>query len=390
MRLRFLTPLLAGCVLAAAKLGLARAGYSLAAATAADVVPPIILEDFEGSTLGQRPYLWKDLKETGTMESTVGAEKASVEGNEANKALKFEYTFSSTYDATHGVETGPREQALPGSLVAVSMMVNGDKSGNAIGLRLRDRLGETFMWEIPVTWSGWQKVRYALNPATAIRGGTRQNGVFDLPLAFDAVRLQRTPAGKRKGELMVDDLIAECSFGKVTTLFDVAKGFKPADWRAVRNRAVGGEAAETLRPRGGKDVSVLDFLYKYENSGDASVEFARTITAGDTNGTLIAEVFGDGSNNILRFRMLDGTDHTWQANWACILVDWSGWRTLYLDTRTLKDTEGTDPTAMITKFPVKFQSLIVDDVSPKDLLPGVESGREGDVALGRLLFCSEK
>jgi hypothetical protein len=71
-------------------------------------------------------------------------------------------------------------------------------------------------------------------------------------------------------------------------------------------------------------------------------------------------------------------------------VDWSGWKTLYLDTRTLKDPTATDPTALLEKFPVKFQSLILDDCSPGDGLPGVESGRMGEIYVGKILFCSEK
>jgi hypothetical protein len=190
--------------------------------------------------------------------------------------------------------------------------------------------------------------------------------------------------------MMVDNLVAETKFGKVNTLLDSGGAVQKDGWRAIRNRAVGGEISDTLRPRGGKDTSVLTLQYKYENSGDASVEFAKTIPAGEGHGTLILDVFGDGSNNLLRVRMLDGQDHPWQATWATMLIDWSGWKSVYIDTRTLRDTEGSDPSATISKFPVKFYSVMVDDCSPKDALPGVESGREGDIAIGRILFCAEK
>jgi carbohydrate binding protein with CBM11 domain len=364
--------------------------YSLdEAETSAATVPPLILEDFEAAALSTRPYLWKNQGGT-AVSATVGAEKAELDGVAANKALKFEYAFGTTFDASHGVETGPGGQPLPGSLTGISMMVFGDNSKNAIALRVKDKAGETFEWQIPVAWTGWKKVLYPMNPRTAARGGTRANGAMDLPISLDLVRVARVMGGARKGEMMIDNLTAVCDFGKVATLYDTAGGVKLDGWTAKKNRSLTGNIADSLVPRGGKDVAVLKFEYAYENAADSSVEFSKTIPAGDGHGTLIAEVFGDGSNNVLRFRMLDGQDHVWQGTWANVLVDWSGWKTLYIDTRTLKDPAAIDPNAVMEKFPTKFYSLIIDDCSASDRLPGVESGRAGEIYLGRLMFASAK
>lgn len=388
---RFWTVCAAGvCLLTAA-----RAGYTFQQADPSASVPPLVLEDFEGTTLGSRPYLWKEDKAAAS-EATIGAEKSELDGNDANKALKFEYEFSSAFNPANGIEVGPglrgvtAGQDLPGSLIGISMQIYGDNSKNAVGLRVKDRTGETFTWLVPVNWTGWKKAVVPMDPRLATRAGSKANGVLDLPLTFEAVRVQRLQTGNRKGEIMVDNLTAECKFGKVTTLLDSGGPVDKSGWKGIRSRAVGGEITDTLRPRGGKDVPVLTFQYKYENSGDASVEFQKTIPAGDGHGTLVLDVFGDGSNNVLRIRMLDGQDHIWQATWANVLVDWSGWRSVYVDTRTLQDTSGADPSAIMEKFPVKFYSVVVDDCSPKDNLPGVESGREGDLGIGRILFCAEK
>jgi hypothetical protein len=372
----------------------AHTAYSLQQAEPA-TVPPLVLEDFEGTTLGSRPYLWKEEKKNAS-EATIGAERTELDGNDANKALKFEYEFGASFNAAHNVEVGPglrgvsTGQDLPGSLTGVALMIYGDNSKNSLGLRVKDRTGESFTWQLPITWSGWKKAVVPIDPRLATKGGTRGNGALDPPLTFEAITVQRQQAGARKGEVMVDNLEAQCKFAKVATLLDSVGPVNPVGWKASRNRAQVGEITDTLRPRGGKDVPVLTFQYKYENSGDASVEFAKTISAGDGHGTLILDVFGDGSNNVLRVRMLDGQDHVWQATWATILVDWAGWRSVYVDTRTLRDTAGNDPTAMLDKFPVKFHSVVVDDCSPKDNLPGVESGREGDICIGRILYCAEK
>lgn len=380
------SPLLALLTVAALIAG-AGPAPSVRAEGAEPTVPPIVLENFEAAVQGARPYLWKEGKQEAS-EHKIGAERTPLNNDDANKALKYEYTFSSTFDATDGIEAGPMNQALPGSLQTITMMVYGDGSKNAVALRVKDHNGETFEWRVPVTWTGWKQVQIPMNPTLAIKA--KGNGVLDYPLSFEVVRVARLQGGARKGEIMVDDLMAVCKFAKVTTLYDVDQGVHPELWKANRNRARIGSLADSLVQRDGKDISTLKMEYEYESDSDASVEFSRTIPVPAGHGTLIAEVYGDGSNNVFRFRMLDGADGVWQATWASILVDWSGWKTLYLDTRTLRQPEGPDPTAAPEKMPLKFYSVIMDDCSPKDGLPGVESGRKGEVYLGRLLFGSEK
>lgn len=363
-------------------LGAPRAGHG----QAEPAVPPLVLENFEAATVGARPYLWKEGRHKAQMVE-IGGERAALDGDDANKALKYDYTFGSVFDAADGIEAGPMDQALPGSLSGMSLMVHSDGSRNALAVRLRDRPGETFEWRVPLTWMGWQKVTLPLNPATALKGGRAGNGMLDYPLTFEVVRVARLNGGARKGSMMIDNITAQCKFARVVTLYDTAAGVRPELWKANRNRSTIGLVADSLVPRDGKDQAVLKMEYEYENGGDSSVEFQRTLPVGvPGHGTLIAEVYGDGSNNIIRFRMLDGADSVWQATWTSQLVDWSGWKTLYLDTRLLRQPTGPDPTAAPERMPLKFQSLVIDDCSASDALPGVESGRKGEIFLGRLLF----
>lgn len=374
------------CGVTAAALAGAPAGYTQTAST----VPPLIVEDFEASALGSRPYLWKEGKEN-VAGVTIGSEKVELEGNKSNKGLKYEYSFSGSFANGQGAEAGPLTQSLPSSLTAISMMVHGDSGKHNIALRVRDRAGETFEWQVPVTWTSWRKVNFPITPQNAVRTGSRANGMIDLPVQLEAVRLVRTAAGARKGEVMIDNLTGVCQFGKVETLYDTSAGAKLDGWKANRVRSVIGSFDQTLVQRGADDVPVLKMEYEYEFGADSQVEFTRTLPTGAAgHGTLIAEIFGDGSNNVMRLRMLDGADKPWQAVIPTILVDWSGWKTIYLDTRFLRPIEGDDPSAMIDKFPVKFYSIVLDDASAKDNLPGVESGRKGEIFLGRLLFCADK
>jgi hypothetical protein len=361
--------------------------------TAAPVVPAVLIEDFENISLGARPFLWNEQKAS-AMRGTMGVEKANIDDNDSNRGLQFAYQFPAAYAAGQAIETGPmgrldHPQPLPGSITDITMTVYGDNSSNAVALRISDRQGEQFEWQRPFDSGKWSLVKFTLDPASAQPSGAGGNGKLDVPLKLEALRLVRTPNGQPRGEVVVDNITALCHFSKVVTLYDTTGGVKPEGWRAVPHRAVKGEVAETQLPRLGKDVPALKLEYEYEPNGDASVEFARTTPAGAGHGTLVAEVFGDGSNNVLRFRMLDGDGRVWQADSATVLVDWAGWKTLYLDTRTLRDAEGRDPTAVISKFPVSFHSLVVDDASASDRLPGVESGRKGEIYVGRLLFCSE-
>src|SRR5579864_9386543 len=124
VRPRFSSRLRAAGAASLLVLGLSHLGRTQQAPAAAPL-PPIILEDFEAATLGSRPYLWKEIK-ANAADATIGAERAELDGNDANKALKIEYTFAGAFDAAHGVDAGPLGQPLPGSLTAIEMMVNGD------------------------------------------------------------------------------------------------------------------------------------------------------------------------------------------------------------------------------------------------------------------------
>lgn len=354
----------------------------------APALPPLVLENFEAAVQGARPYLWKEGRQSGVSQYKIGAQRTPLNNDSANKALKYEHSFTGAFNPADGVEAGPMKQALPGSLEGLKLMVHGDAGKNLLGVRLKDSAGETFEWRVPVTWTGWKAVSIPLNPAAALKA--RGDGKLDVPLTLEVVRVARSPGGSRKGEVMIDDLTAVCKFAKVSTLYDVAKGVHPELWKANRHHARIGLVADSFVQRDGQDIPALKLEYEYESGEDASVEFQRIIPAGDGHGTLIAEVYGDGSNNVVRFRLLDGADGVWQGTWAGYLVDWSGWKTLYIDTRTLRQPQGPDPTAAPEKFPLKFSSLIVDDCSASDNLPGVESGRKGEVYLGRLLFGLEK
>jgi hypothetical protein len=369
--------------------GLSRAALGGQAASPTAEAPTFLLEDFETATLGARPYLWKEGRQNAA-DATIGVERSAVAGNEANKALQFEYQFPPAFDPAQGVEAGPLGQALPSGLTGISLQLHGDAGKHAVVLRLHDQQGEAFEWETLVTWKGWRKITVALDAAAARVVGRRVNGTLDYPLTFQAIRLSRRQGGAARGTVQVDSLTAECRFGSVKALYDPAVAVQPEQWRAVRNRATLGAVSASRASSAGRNQPALKLEYEYENGVDASVEFTRVISAGTGPGTLTAEVFGDGSNNLLRFRLRDGAGKVWTATWAQKLIDWSGWKTVYLDTRTLRDPTGRDLAAAPDKFPISFQALVVDDCSPNDLLPGVESGRKGEIYLGRLSFYLER
>lgn len=373
-------------VLGALLLGTLPVGRS-GAAPQEPAVPPLTVEDFESATLGARPFLWKEDR-AGEKDAVIGVERMALDGNDVNKALKFDYDFTRSAASRTGLGAGPGEQPLPGGIAGLSAMVYGDASGNAMGLRLRDRGGKLYTWWTPVTWTGWKKVRISLDPAAADHNGAGGKGAPEMPLALDTVRIERRPGAAAKGAIFVDEITAECEFGAVSTLYDTSDGVKLDGWKAIRNRATAGEVGETTAPRAGREIPVLKLAWEYENGADSSVEWVNPLPAGAGHGTLVMEIFGDGSNNLLRFRMQDGADRIWSANLPTLLIDWSGWKTVYINTRTLRGPEGG--AAVMTRFPVKFYSLAVDDVSPSDHLPGVESGRKGELYVGRILYCREK
>lgn len=371
-------------------LGLCQAATGGQSDSTAPDATSFVLEDFEAATLGGRPYFWKEGRQNAA-DSTIGVERALVPGatnGEANKALQIEYQFPAAAADSQGVEAGPMGQALPGSLTRLTLQVQGDGSGNALVLRLQDRQGEAFEWEAPVGAKGWHQVAFPLTPATAKLVGRRMNGTPDAPLTFQAMRVARKPAGQARGTVLMDNLMAECRFGAPKMLYDPTAAVQPEAWKVIKSGATIGAVAAS-RASGEREVAALKLSYAYENDADASVEYQRLLPTGTSHGTLAVELFGDGSNNLLRFRFRDAGGRVWSANWAQALIDWSGWKTLYLDTRTLLDPLSPGPATMPDKFPLSFQGLVVDDCSPQDRMPGVESGRKGELSLGRLTFYPE-
>lgn len=348
----------------------------------------LLVEDFESATLGARPYFWREVIGAGT-DAVVGAERAPRPGAPTNKALEIAYEFPAAFQAAHAVEVGPRGQALPGALRALAVHLHGDGSGHAFGVRLRDRDGELYEWRVPVSFSGWQRVDLPLDARTARRSGPAGNGSVDHPLALYSIRVSREAAGPRKGVVLVDDLTAISRAGEVRVLLDSALAVTPAEWRVVLHRAQRGAVTAGLAPLAGREQPALRLVYELGAAADASVEFQRPLPLGPGHGTLLLDLFGDGSNTVLRFRVSDAAGAVWSATWAQVLIDWSGWKQVYLDTRTLRQPAGADPSAEPSRFPLSFQGLVIDDASPADMLPGVESGRQGELYLGRVAFAPE-
>ena len=349
----------------------------------------LTIEDFEAAPLGRTPYLWKTAAKN-ALGSEVGAEVVREDGVRKGKRLNFKYSFGKTASGNDYLSAGPGRRPLPGNLQAIVTTLTGDGAGNTFFLRLRDRTGERFDYGGRVSWTGPKRIRLRLMPPPKGSVGGNRNGKLDLPLTFDRVGVRRASGGKRMGTLGVGPLLAEVKFPQVQTLYDAAKSLDQGAWRAVGRNATVNEIGNQIQKYRGEDRPVLRLGYSYQAEGDASVEFRRTLTAGAGHGTFLLDVFGDGSNNILRVRAEDGTGRVFQANIPSILVDWAGWKTIYLDTRTLRDPNAVDPDEVMSKFPVKFHSLVVDDVSGRDQLPGVESGRTGELFLGRIAFAGEK
>ena len=354
----------------------------------APAIAPMMIEDFEAAPLGRPPYLWK-VNSKNASGSKVGAVLQRKDGKRIGKALKFDYRFGSKSSSTDYLAAGPERRALPGNMLAITTTVTGDGSGNAIFLRLRDRTGERFDYFFRVTWSDARQVTFKPLPAPKGSVGGNRNGKLDFPISFDRVGVRRVTGAKREGEITFAALKAIVKYPSVNVLYDVTKSLDQAAWRAVGSNSNVHDIGNQTLKLDDENQAVLKMGYSY-NEGDASVEYRRTMRAGDGHGTFIMRIYGDSSNNVLRFRAQDGGGRVFQATIPTILVDWAGWKTIYIDTRTLRDPNAVDPDEVMSNFPVSFRGIVVDDVSGRDQLPGVESGRTGELFLAQVLFANHK
>ena len=383
--------LLALGLASAAAMNVAPVRPGLAQDAAADIkkLGPIVLEDFENGALNTAPYGWKEQMDGVQSGKFLVTAQPEVRGNN-RKAGKIEYKFLAAASATQHVGGGPN-LVLPGNVQSIEMDVVGDNAGNAVAVLIRDAEGETFEYRAPVDFEGAKAVSIPLAPAPAKSTGETKNGKLDGPLTLQAVRVQRLPAGKAEGEILIDEIAAKCDYpaSKVSVVFDPNAAGADEGWKTVGARL---EASATSPGRvkyGAATVNALKCDYKYEGNaglGTAYCEYTRLLPAGNGQGTLLLDLYGDGTNNILRFRLADAGDRVWHGTWTGILVNWVGWRTVYIDTRTLKNPNDPDPTATLKQFPVRFQAFVVDDVSREDNMPEIDSGREGELYLGRILF----
>ncbi len=341
----------------------------------------LVLEDFESPALGGLPLGWNVTRSAGVA-AGAGVERKEPTGIGGTKALKFDYTFPAGGGAAW-VHTGPGSQSLPGGLGGLSAWIRGDSSGNTLSMRCVDRDGEQFEIPVRVDWSGWKRVDFALSGAV-VTGGGAKNGVPDVPFTFQGIRLARAAGAVPRGEILLDLVTAECRYSRLATLYDPASGVRPELWKATMTRSRVARASAGSVVRAGRPAPALQLEWEHEGAPGAAVEFTRNLDLGPDapGGTLIAEVFGDGSQAWLQFLLRDARGRRLGGRSAGFLVDWSGWRTVYVDMRTLFGAAAAVPAA--------FEGIAVVPVSTSDALPGVETSRRGELYLGRVLYGSNR
>jgi hypothetical protein len=111
------------------------------------------------------------------------------------------------------------------------------------------------------------------------------------------------------------------------------------------------------------------------------------MTAGGGHGTLLAEVFGDASNSVIRLRFIDQGGQFWEG--APAVVSWAGWKTIYADTRSLRSAGPRSLAPVDLRLPARFYSLLVEAATPAMAASGIESAGSGELGLGRIQFGSE-
>jgi hypothetical protein len=142
-----------------------------------------------------------------TGENVNELSQVTLSGEQAHSgktSAKLDYTFVVLQGGRQYVGVGTPLTFL-GTPTEFSVWVYGDGVGNVLRLRLRDKSGEIFQYNIgTVDWKGWRQMTASL-AKPAVSWGGNADGKVDLPLELESVLLdsEKRPS---KGVLYFDDL----------------------------------------------------------------------------------------------------------------------------------------------------------------------------------------
>jgi hypothetical protein len=252
---------------------------------------------------------------------------------------------------------------LPGNVAALRVRFLDDGSANQFALTVVDGSGERFCFGVAsLTKPGWRIVDVPLMQGASHWDGNN-DAVLDYPLRLGAVTMLRGRGDAEEfGAVYLDSVEALCDFGSlpVVGLTSFAPG-APERWESVAEACAGGVLDFADDPTQ-VDHPASRFTYQLAPAQGEGVVCAGITTALDTPlevpGTLLLDVFGDAGLNILTLEVTDAAGTRWRGPVNPFVIDWVGWRTVYLFTGGRAWRSSTPEEAgRAGPYPLRFRSI---------------------------------
>jgi hypothetical protein len=264
----------------------------------------------------------------------------------------------------------------------------GDDSGNRAGCVLVDRTGERLFYHLAeLNGSEWVTAEAKLTFPEAHWDGNN-DGIPDYPLRLGSIVVTARPGARRTvGRVLVDRIEAVCDFAtQGTNVLCALDDPRQPPWQIMGRGHDIAELSQADDPQEpGAKVTKLTFgLKPPPEKTEVSVGMTAKLQAPlEFPGTILLDVFGDNSKQMLVFGATDATGAAWHGWYPPLLVDWEGWRTVYLFTggTTWRSAAEDDPDRT-GRYPLKLDGIALVLPSP-DV---AEARLKGLILLRKLRF----
>lgn len=154
------------------------------------------------------------------MNASLDTNFGSAYVNDASVQATFEYSRDQAFSGRYSGRMGYNFTASTGYIVfsvpapgqlsevpsGLTLMINGDGSGNKLTLRIYDATDERFTYSAgTVDWTGWRRIT-ALAPARWGHYLGNDNGLIDTPVKSVGIEVDYAAGASKQGALYVDDV----------------------------------------------------------------------------------------------------------------------------------------------------------------------------------------
>ena len=313
----------------------------------------------------------------------------AVRGEEQISCLRLTYDVGSPDgEGTPDAHAIIDNLELPANIRALRVQFLGDGSGNDLGLTVVDCTGERLFYNVAeMATAEWSVSEVGIGALESNWSGNNDR-VPDYPLRLTTITVLASPASRASyGEVYVDAVEAVCEAppGMADDLIN-EEGRRGAGWETRGEGLEHASVSSTPDPHD-PATAVARLAYGLSPGRREPGTFISYVPPApevvDGPGMILADIYGDASRNRLQFELVDGDGDEWRGPHPAILLDWTGWRTVYAFTGGATWLRVTDADRAVGgEYPVRLDSLVLTPGGPWSN----DSALEGELLVGQCRF----